>query len=185
MNQSIKKELRAKYLKTLKNINPIKKKQWDENIFQQFIASTYFQQCDVFGLYFSLPYEVDTVKIIKILLENKKKVALPRMKNQNLEFYYISSLNDLIADNQWNILQPKENMKQVVIEDLEVIVLPLVAFNKNYDRLGHGRGYYDRYLSDSNFKALKLIFAYRIQEIPLDIVFADSWDIKFNNIITN
>lgn len=184
-NKVIKKELRNKYLKALKNIDSKQKKEWDESIFQQFINSKYFKNYQVFALYVSFSYEVDTFKIIKYLLEHNKKVALPRMENENLEFYYINSLSDLVIDNQWNIYQPKKNNKVAKIKELELIVVPLIAFNQNYYRLGYGKGYYDRFLSNTNFKALKLVFAYKIQKIPNDIFFIDKWDINFDSIITN
>ncbi|MGL5268485.1 MAG: 5-formyltetrahydrofolate cyclo-ligase [Spiroplasma sp.] len=185
MSKEIKQKLRNKYLKILKDISFEQREQWNESIFQQFSSSSYFQDYHVFALYYSLPYEVDTIKIIEFLLENNKKVALPRMSNQNLEFYYINSLSELVVDNPWNIFQPKNSNKIAKVKDLDLIVLPLVAFNKNYYRLGHGKGYYDRYLSKSNLKTLKLVLAYKIQEIASDVVFLDDWDVPFDVIITN
>lgn len=185
MNKKIKQKLRNKYLKVLKNIPAEQKAQWNESIFQQFASSTYFKDYHVFALYYSLSYEVDTIRIIQFLLSNKKKVALPRMNNQNLDFYYIDSISELIVDNPWNIFQPRTINKIAKSEDLEIIILPLIAFNQNNHRLGHGKGYYDRYLSQLNFKALKLVLAYKIQEISSDVIFLDDWDISFNAVITN
>lgn len=185
MSSEIKQELRMKYLKLLKGIDPKEKKQWDQNIFQQFINSKYFHAYETFALYFSLSYEVETLKLINFLLENKKKVALPRMENQNLVFYYINGLDDLVLDNQWGIRQPKITNQIVKVRDLELIILPLVGFNKKNYRLGHGQGYYDCFLSDPNFKGLKLVLAYQIQEIPLDVFFVDQWDVPFDALLTN
>gem|GEM_PF-1085463 len=47
-----------------------------------------------------MSYEVNTIKIITTLLAAKKKVALPRMNGNNLDFFYIDSLSDLVVDNQ-------------------------------------------------------------------------------------
>lgn len=184
MNKKIKVELRKKYLKILKELNSEQKKQWDDIIFQKFINSSYFKKYNVFGIYFSLSYEVDTVRIIEFLLANNKKVALPRINGQDLEFCYINSISDLLIDNKWNIYQPKKNCQVVNNKDLEIIILPLVAFNKNKQRLGHGAGYYDRFLHNSvNF--FKLALAYKIQEISSNIIFCDNWDIMFDDIVTN
>lgn len=185
MNQEIKQKLRIQYLDKLKNISDVAKKQWDTNIYQQFINSKYFQNYHTIALYFPLPYEVNTITIIKRLLDANKKVALPRINDQGLEFYYINNLNDLIIDNKWNIFQPKITNQIAQIADFDLIIIPLIAFNQKHYRLGHGKGYYDHYLSNPNFKGFKLALAYKIQEIFSDRIFWDNWDIPFDAIIVN
>lgn len=185
MNKNIKQQLRSKYLQILKAIKPNDKKQWDQEIYQQFINSKYFTNNQVFALYYSLPYEVNTIKIITALLAAKKKVALPRINGNNLDFFYINHLSDLVIDNQWKIYQPLTTSHNVNINDLDVIILPLVAFNHDYYRIGHGKGYYDHFLSDHNLKALKLVLAYQVQEISEKIEFVNNWDIAFDVLITN
>lgn len=185
MANEIKKELRKEYLQILKNISQTEKTQWDENIFQQFTTSEYLQQYQTFALYFSLPYEVDTIRIINFLLKEKKQVALPRMKDSELQFYFINSLDDVVIDNQWKIGQPKDTNSIVKVADLDLIIVPLVAFNQKKYRLGHGKGYYDRFLSNPECKAFKLGLAYQVQEIANDVFFVDNWDIPFDAIITN
>lgn len=185
MNNNIKQQLRNKYLQILKSINANDKKQWDEEIYQQFINSKYFTNNQVFALYYSLPYEVNTIKIITTLLAAKKKVALPRMNGNNLDFFYIDSLSDLVVDNQWKIYQPKIDSQNVNIINIDVIILPLIAFNSNYYRIGHGKGYYDQFLSKNNFKGLKLVLAYKVQKITEKIAFVNNYDVAFDVLITN
>ncbi len=185
MNKNSKQQLRNKYLQILKDINANDKRQWDEEIYQEFINSKYFTNNQVFALYYSLPYEVNTIKIITTLLKANKKVVLPRMNGNNLDFFYIDSLSDLVIDNQWKIYQPKVDSKIVNIANIDVIILPLVAFNKDYYRIGHGKGYYDQFLSKNNFKALKLVLAYKVQKITEKIEFINNWDIAFDVLITN
>lgn len=185
MAKDFKQEIRKEYLQKMKSLASEQKALWDESIFQQFISSKYFFEARTIALYYSLPYEVDTLKLIKFLLANKKKVALPRMVAKNLVFYYIKSLDDLVIDNQWGIHQPRETNQIAKVSDLDLIILPLVGFNQKRYRLGHGQGYYDRFLSDDNLKALKLVLAYQMQEIPLDVFFVDNWDVPFDALITN
>ncbi|MDQ7983198.1 MAG: 5-formyltetrahydrofolate cyclo-ligase [Spiroplasma sp.] len=185
MSQDIKQQLRKKYLQILKNITPGQKKQWDEAIYQTFINSKYFANNQIFALYYSLPYEVNTTKIITALLNAQKKVVLPRMKDNNLEFFYINSLSDLIVDNQWKIYQPKIDSQIADLTKIDLIILPLVAYNSNYNRIGHGQGYYDRFLGNSDFSAVKLVLAYKVQKITEKLNFNDNWDISFDILITN
>lgn len=185
MAKDFKQEIRKEYLKKLKSLASEQKALWDESIFQQFISSKYFFENRTIALYYSLPYEVDTLKLIRFLLANKKKVVLPRMVAKNLVFYYIKSLDDVVVDNQWAIHQPRETNQVAKVSDLDLIILPLVGFNQKYYRLGHGQGYYDRFLSSDNLKATKLVLAYQMQEIPLDMFFVDNWDVPFDTLITN
>lgn len=185
MNKDIKQQLRTKYLQILKNINFNEKKQWDKEIFQQFINSKYFTNNQVFALYYSLPYEVNTIRIITTLLKANKKVALPRINGDNLNFFYINSLSDLVVDNQWKIYQPKIGSQNVNITNIDVIVLPLIAFNSDYYRIGHGKGYYDQFLVKVGFKGIKLVLAYKVQKITEKVKFANNWDIIFDDLITN
>lgn len=185
MAKNFKQKIRQEYLKKLKGLTSKQKALWDESIFQQFISSKYFFEARTIALYYSLPYEVDTLKLIKFLLENKKKVALPRMVAKNLVFYYIKSLADVVVDNQWNLHQPRETSQIVKVTDLDLIILPLVGFNQKRYRLGHGQGYYDRFLISDNLKATKLVLAYQMQEIPLNVFFVDNWDVPFDALITN
>lgn len=185
MSKEIKQQLRIKYLKILKNLNSNQKKEWDLNIYQQFVNSKYFANYQNIALYFSLSYEVDTIAIIKKLLETNKKIALPRIQEQNLQFYYIENFSDLEIDKHWNIYQPRVTNQIAEIGNLDLIILPLIAFNSNRYRLGHGKGYYDRYLSSSDLKAVKLVLAYQVQEIPSSIIFSDNWDVTFDDIIVD
>lgn len=185
MNKDIKQQLRIKYLQILKNINSNDRKQWDEEIYQQFINSKYFTNNQVFALYYSLPYEVKTIKIITTLLSAKKKVVLPRMNRDKLDFFYLNSLDDLVVDNQWKIYQPKIDNQKVDASKIDIMILPLVAFNKDYYRIGHGKGYYDQFLSSNNFHGLKLVLAYKVQKITEKSDFVTDWDIAFDTLITN
>lgn len=81
--------------------------------------------------------------------------------------------------NKYNILEPDIN-NTIEVDDFDVILVPIVAFDDKCNRLGHGKGYYDKFLT--NKKGLKIGLAYQIQkfeEIPTDLN-----DIKLDYIIT-
>lgn len=175
---------RKNILKKLNAIDSITKQKWDESLFNQFINSDFLKENNVFAIYYSKKYEPDTKKIIKFLLANKKKVCIPRMnKNSELDFYYINKTEDLIIDNNYEIFQPKENKENLVKpKDIEIIVIPAIGIDKNKFRLGHGKGFYDKFLIKNNSLSKKICLIYPIQLIKNKSLIIDKWDQKISNI---
>lgn len=176
--------LRTIYLKKLKNVSKNNYQKWNKIIFNKFNESHYFKQNNVFALYNSLPYEVETKEIIELLLKNLKQVCLPRMNGEHLEFYFINSWNDIVFDNDFKIGQPILNCQKVIGSQIDCMLVPLIAFDKDYYRIGYGKGFYDRYLSKNKFNFSKIGLGFAIQKIPY-IINHDNWDIPLDYIFTN
>ena len=89
--------------------------------------------------------------------------------------------NDIYSLNRYGIREPDiRYARYIAAEELDVIIIPCVGFDENRNRLGHGAGYYDRYLKDT--KALKIIVAFEVQK--LYEVISDENDIPADLIIT-
>lgn len=87
--------------------------------------------------------------------------------------------NQAYQEGAYQIREPLSN-QLCQKEDIDVIVVPLVGFDENLHRLGHGKGYYDRYLQD--IKALKIGVGYEVQK--LDFIENDQYDIPLDMIIS-
>lgn len=86
--------------------------------------------------------EVDTSFIMSILQGKDKNILLPKMvDNQNLVNYLLTD-NTPIKKNRWNIPEPVDGI-EVPPEKIDVVFLPLMAFDKNGHRVGYGKGFYD------------------------------------------
>lgn len=179
-----KKNLRKIYLKTLKNVSKSTYQKWNKIISQKFNDSHYFKQNNVFAVYHALPYEVATKEIIELLWKNLKQVCLPRINNEHLEFYFINSWNDIVFDNKFAIGQPNLNCQKANGSEIDCMLVPLIAFDKDYYRIGYGKGFYDRYLNENKFNFSKLGLAFAIQQISYTINH-DSWDVPLDYIFTN
>ena len=99
-------------------------------------------------------FEIDTFQIMQKLKEKGFILSLPIIKKKNYMDFYKWDLNEPLYINKYGIPEPK--IKHKVIPS--VILIPLVAFDKNLNRLGYGGGFYDRFLSKiEKFKFLKLV----------------------------
>jgi len=179
-----KSELRKFYLKLLKETSKNQHQKWNQIIFKKFQSSHYFKQNQVFALYHSLHDEVDTKAIIELLWANAKQVCLPRMVDQNLEFYYFNSWDEITIDNNYQIGQPNVTCKKVKDNEIECMLIPLVAFDQDYYRIGYGKGFYDRYLSQNKGNYPKIGLSYDVQKIPF-VFEHDPWDISLDFIFSN
>ena len=130
------------------------------------------------ALFASLDTEIDTFSLIQTLLEEGKIIYLPKVEGKDINFYQITSLDGLVVSkDKYHIREPKGD-NPVNPKDIEIIVCPGVAFDKSNHRLGHGKGYYDRYLQKTS--AYKVGVCYQeqlLEEIPFD-----DYDIKMDEV---
>ena len=118
------------------------------------MTSPEFQAADEIFAYMSLPDEVDLSEVIKQALQDKKKVALPKIISKEdgiMQFFYLDpqkALAQQTSTGAYGIPEPDENLPAAPDPALKTLILvPGRAFTKNGDRLGRGKGYYDRYLA--------------------------------------
>ena len=135
----------------------------------------------IIGGYYPISNEIGCLDILKKLEKNNFKISLPVIKKKNNMDFYEWSFNDSLKVSNRGI--PEPITKKKVFPD--VLIVPLVGFDKNKFRLGYGGGFYDRYISKlSNFKKFLTIgFAFSFQEvkhIPID-----KHDQKLDFILTN
>ena len=165
-------------IKNLRKSLDIKTAQTLSNIIQEKVLSlTEVINADTFMVYKSLKTEVYTDRIIKELLSQNKIVAYP-----------ITVGNDMVAgvpcgnDYKKSSLGVLEPSKYTVLESPSVVIVPIVACDRNLNRIGFGKGYYDRYLKDKS--AIKIGICYNFQvvdkiipnktDVPLDIIVTES-----------
>ncbi len=160
--------LRNKYREKRKQLSDGEKKARDEAICKKFISLNSYRYCDTILLYSPLKYEIDTTLIAEDALSKGKKVCYPRcIEDNKMVYHYISSKADFIL-GKYNIIEPLSHLPVYSGENCHPIcVLPAIIYDKRGYRLGYGKGYYDRFLS--NFKGIKagLIYSdFVVENIP-------------------
>ena len=135
----------------------------------------------IIGGYYPVNFEVDNLALLRKFKKKKFKISLPVIKkNFQMDFYTWSS-SEPLKINKYGIPEPES--KNIVYPD--VLLIPLVAFDKNLNRLGYGGGYYDRLIEKLSKKKniIKIGLAFSIQEInkvPINV-----YDQKLDYIVTN
>lgn len=146
-----------------------------------FIVSKLKQNIDfitakTIGIYVSFNNEVYTLDLINEMLKNKR-VCVPKTKQTVMEFYEISSLQELKKGN-YGILEPNNN-QLVSKQEIDLLIVPLVAYDSKNNRLGYGGGFYDRYLKNYHGKVIGL--AFNLQKV--DYLPIESFDLPLETII--
>ncbi|MCD8027525.1 MAG: 5-formyltetrahydrofolate cyclo-ligase [Erysipelotrichaceae bacterium] len=128
--------------------------------------------------YVSLKDEVDTHQLIKALLK-EHRVCVPKVHDDTMDFYEISSFNDL-TEGHFHVLEPTTDLL-VDIKNIDMMIVPMLAYDDQFNRVGYGKGYYDRYFA-RGYQGYKLGLAYSFQHI--DHIDYDQYDIPLDEIIT-
>lgn len=148
-----------------------------ERVFAQLEQTAAFMLADRILMYHSLPDELSTRSFLD-RWHTRKQFFLPRVNGVNLDILPYD--NSRLHIGAFNIEEPTGD-ELADINDIELIVVPGVAYDRNGNRVGRGKGYYDRLLADTH--AVKIGIGYDFQFIDEDID-ADPHDVKVDIIIT-
>ncbi len=134
-----------------------------------------FQNSKIVMLYCSLPDEVQTMDFIE-KWRNEKQLILPTVVGDDIIPVKLE-VDTTFVEGDFNIQEPQNNPYS---GDYDLIIVPGVAFDKNGNRLGRGRGYYDRFLCNhTNVKKIGICFDFQlVEEIP-----TEPTDIRMDEII--
>ena len=143
---------------------------------------TIYKNASVIYPYLAYNQEIITSTLIERAWKDGKQVAVPKCYEENrMEFHRIYSFND-VEPGMYDIPEP---IGGEIVDDTEVLILmPGLAFDSDFNRIGYGGGYYDRYLDrKKSCRFIKVAFAYEFQ--ILDHIETDDHDYKVDIIITD
>ncbi len=177
----IKKETRKNIIKKRDELDKEAKKFMDDKIIEKLINSEEYKKARGIFTYIGFGSEIDTKIIIKDALKLGKQVYVPKIFNKEMLLIRIDSLENLVKSS-YGILEPIGEENDFDIDKLDLIVMPGVAFDEEFNRLGYGAGYYDKFLDKNNLKCSKIALAYELQ--VLDSLEVEEHDKKVDQIIT-
>ena len=134
----------------------------------------------IIGGYYPVNFEIDDLALLRKFKKNKFNISLPVIKKNFQMDFYSWSFSEPLKINKYGIPEPES--KNIVYPD--VLLIPLVAFDKDLNRLGYGGGYYDRLIEklSKRKKIMKIGLALSVQEI--EKVPTNKYDQKLDFIIT-
>ncbi len=134
----------------------------------------------IIGGYYPYNYEVNTLDILKNLEKKNYLISLPKIsKNYKMNFYQWS-FKDPLSINTYGIPEPISKKKI----NPEILLIPLVAYDNKFNRLGYGGGFYDRYIANqkADKKIIKIGLGFSFQKI--NKLPSNDYDEKLDHIIT-
>ena len=135
------------------------------------------------GIYYSIGSEVNTFEIIKHSLGMKKAISLPRIiDSDRIVFFKIieNSFEDIkMTKGKYGILE--NSMSDSIIEEMDLLIVPGIAFDLQGNRIGHGKGYYDRFLSQ---RKANYIIGLAFENQIINKIPKTEYDIPVNVLVT-
>jgi len=96
----------------------------------------------IIGLYYPSNFELNVLKVLELKYFSNQTILLPVLEKNNLMNFYPWRKNEVLTVNEFGMLEPIKAKAKIP----DVMIIPLLAFDKYKFRLGYGKGYYDRYL---------------------------------------
>lgn len=179
-----KKSLRKQMKDLRDSISALEKETYDQNIFSKVITSPFYRESENLFIYVSFGSEADTHRIIEKAIKDNKTVYVPKVINrtEGMAAVKINSISELKA-SRFGMLEPEIISEEAKPWQLDLMIIPGLAFDKRGGRLGYGAGYYDRFLSEAKAEAYKIGIAYSCQII--DEVPMEEKDFFIDSIITD
>ena len=160
----------------------LKAKKFNFNLIFKLIRKHFSKKKIIIAGYYPSYYEVDILNFLEKSSKKKYKIVLPVIKSSNAMSFKSWIFKEPLYVNKFGMLEPKNSSKNIIPD---LIMVPLVAFDNHLNRIGYGKGYYDRSLkkiSKIKKNAISLGIAYsfqKCQKIPIN-----KQDFKLDYIFT-
>jgi 5-formyltetrahydrofolate cyclo-ligase len=179
-----KREFRQELRRRLAELSPEDVQQRSAAACQRLCEQPEYQSAEIVMIFLSTTSEVDTAPLAQHAWSQLKSVIAPRVswEQRRMLPIEIKSLTSDIQAGTLGIRQPLDGMP-VPVSDIDLVVVPGLGFDMAGNRLGRGRGFYDRFLAHRDFRGLACGLAFEIQAIPE--VPVDDNDIVMDMLVTD
>ena len=176
-----KSDLRRNILALRKKLSVAEFEILSKKIVNSLISLDIFKKSKTVALYVPIKNEVD---LMPLLSEKGKRFVFPRVENgtKKLTFYEAKSADDF-EKGSFNIPEPKTTLNKIEIENIDLFLVPGVAFSEKCERIGYGGGFYDTTLKykDKNARTLGVAFDFQI----VDSGFSEPFDERLDAVATD
>jgi len=187
-----KERLRSKLQKCLLEMSAEQRSEKSRKACRNLVSTPQFQSASTVMMYLSLPHEVDTSEAILHAWQLGKIVAVPKISWQQRHMIpvQINSLETGFSTEVTGLRNPIRGVP-TPLEEIDLVVAPLLGFDSKGNRLGRGGSYYDRFFANKELKAPRCGFAFAEQMVdsipatehdkPVDFLVTDKEIMHFNN----
>lgn len=171
-------QIRALHRKRRMLMNAPQIQQASEQICQLLRKETKICEASYIYAYYPCGQEASLLPFIREMLEKGKKLAFPRVKGEEMEFYAVGSM-EAFQTGSFGIMEPMGQDR--ICDERAVVLVPGLVFDEKGNRMGYGKGYYDRYFHKHEVLA-RIGIAYEHQmERELS---PQPWDVSMDGIVT-
>ena len=180
----VKMQLRREMRKKRRTLDPTYREKASRAMCAKLCRMSHFQASRTIFAYVSMPEEVQLLPFLQHCLEEDKHVAIPHITGQGtMEAVSLQSLDDLAMD-AYGIASVREDKRQIVSpEDIDLVIVPGLAFTGRGARLGMGGGFYDRTLQNWQQYGLQPVgYAHDCQAV--EALPVEKWDVPLPAVVT-
>ena len=159
-----KKELRKTVRKERESLSVEYIEEYSKRVSEIFLESGEYKNSSVVMSYMSIKNEVDTSIINKRVLEDGKTLLIPRINDADeVEAVEIGLGSELQTSGKYGIPELSKG-EAYPKSGIDLVIVPGVAFDENGNRIGFGKGYYDRFLKGSSAKRVAVVYPFQLTE---------------------
>ncbi|RLL44904.1 5-formyltetrahydrofolate cyclo-ligase [Oceanobacillus piezotolerans] len=175
-------DIRQNIIKKLKNVSETERNRVDAKLFEELISSSYWKNAKRIGVTVSNGFEWNTKPIIEEGWKQGKAMCVPKCYPtlKELKFFELEKF-DQLEIVYYNLQEPKPSETiEVKKNEMDLIIVPGIVFDRRGYRIGFGGGYYDRFLANYKKHTVSILHSLQLMdEIPVD-----EHDIAINTLIT-
>lgn len=176
--QMMKNQIRKEFLQ--KRDRLVDREKLSQKICTAVIDSELFNNAQCVFVYLSFKSEVDTQMIIEKCFLLGKTVCVPSVKQDgDMDAVRVENINNLVY-NKFGIKEPADTTKIIDKNYIDLCIVPGSAFDGQLNRIGYGKGFYDRFLQRTEIKKVALAFSCQITDsLPVE-----AYDVKMDAVVT-
>lgn len=146
--------IRKNILRLRDELSEEERREKSKIIIKKLLDISKYKEAEIILAYASYKSEVQTEELIIHALKNGKKLYCPKVKGAEMEFYRITSMSDFVSGYK-GIKEPKGSSKTrldsaAITRGNHLMIMPGAVFDKEGNRIGYGKGYYDKYIEKHN-----------------------------------
>ena len=149
-----------------------------QTITEHLLRTNEFQSALCVAIYLAIKGEVQTTGIIEAALKQNKRIVLPVINDGKMEFRLFTGAESL-SIGAFGIAEPRDSAL-IQPSQIDLFIVPGIAFDRTGNRMGRGKGYYDKYLAEICKPIIGLCFGFQL----FDSIPAESHDVKMRMIVS-